>query len=71
MNEKELENVDHEIPCNEMNDIVSSMTSILHILKEQREIGNTKFLKAFKAKNTDNLILLAEIQQGKNQNTLP
>ncbi|KAI1005733.1 hypothetical protein K3495_g2485 [Podosphaera aphanis] len=44
-------------------DVISMMRFLLETLEKQKEFGNTKFLEVFKANNTKNWELAAEITQ--------
>ncbi|KAI1005060.1 hypothetical protein K3495_g3150 [Podosphaera aphanis] len=52
-------------------EFISAMAFIVDILKEQKEVGNTKMLEVFKASNTENLVFAAEVQQLKGLKTMP
>lgn len=56
---------------NDSDDAVSLTSAYLDILKEQKEIGNKKLLRVFKANDTKNLQFLAEVRRRKGQRTMP
>ncbi|KAI0992797.1 hypothetical protein K3495_g15387 [Podosphaera aphanis] len=61
LNESSDEN--SESPEDYADDVISTMRFLLEHLEKQKELGNTKFLEVFKANNTKNWELAAEIKQ--------
>ena len=69
LNESSGEN--SESPENYADDVISMMRFLLENLEKQKEFGNTKFLEVFKANNTKNWELAAEIKQRERKKTMP
>ncbi|KAI0998729.1 hypothetical protein K3495_g9466 [Podosphaera aphanis] len=61
LNESSDEN--SESPEDYADDVISTMRFLLETIEKQKELGNTKFLEVFKANNTKNWELAAEIKQ--------
>ena len=69
--EEEQEVSDDEILETDGQDLKSSVTSLIELVREQMELDNTKFLENFMKSNSQNITLLQEIQQQKRRRTMP
>ena len=69
-----LEDEDDEIPRLDLEESISIVVSIAELIKEQKAIGNVKFLEVYfanKPNHSSDKILLEEINQWKRQRTMP
>ena len=69
-----LEDEDDEIPRLDLEESISIVVSIAELIKEQKAIGNVKFLEVYfanKPNHSSDKILLEEINQRKRQRTMP
>ena len=69
--EDKLDNTDDSTSADDWEDAVSSTSAYLDILKEQKDLGNKRLLKVFKANDTKNLQFFAEVRKRKDQRTMP
>ncbi|KAI1000713.1 hypothetical protein K3495_g7483 [Podosphaera aphanis] len=68
--EDDLDDSDDEASKTDTCDIMSAVESPQDILREQKEMDNTKFLEEFMASNVPNETLLCEIQERKRRRTM-
>lgn len=69
--EDKLDDADVSASSDGLDDAISSTFVYLDVLKRQKEIGNQKPLKFFKANDAENLKFIAEVRRRKGQRAMP